>query len=50
MSPQWSYLVLSSYVPDIELCVLVRDCLDIEADCRDGSNVLVELELVEDRC
>lgn len=48
MSPQRSNLVLSANIPDIEFDVLVRDCLDIEADRRDCSHVLIELEFVED--
>lgn len=47
MPPQWPDLVLSTDVPDIELYVLVRDGLDVEADGGDGGDVLVKLELVE---
>jgi hypothetical protein len=50
MSPQRPNLVLAADVPDVEFCVLVRDGLDVEADGRDGGDVLVELELVEDGC
>ena len=32
MSPKRSDFILSSYVPYIELDVLIRDCLHIEAD------------------
>lgn len=48
VSPQRSNLVLASDIPNVELCVLVRDGLDVEADGRDRGDVLVELELVED--
>jgi hypothetical protein len=50
VSPQRADLVLAADVPDIELGVLVCDRLDVEADGGDGGHVLVELELVEDRC
>ena len=33
MSPKGADLVLPAYVPHIELDVLVRDRLDVEADC-----------------
>lgn len=49
MPPQRSYLVLSTHVPDIELNILVCDGLDIKANGRDGGDVLVQLELVQDR-
>ena len=48
VSPQRADLVLASDIPDVEFCVLVSDCLDVEADGGDGRDVLVELELVED--
>lgn len=48
MSPQRSNLVLAADIPDVELDILIRDRLDVEADCRDGGDVLVELEFVED--
>jgi hypothetical protein len=35
--------------PDIEFDILIRNGLDVEADCRDGSDGLVELELVQYR-
>ena len=47
MSPERSDLVLSTDVPNIELCVLVRDRFDVEANCRYCCDVRVELELVE---
>jgi hypothetical protein len=50
MSPQRPDLVLAADIPDVELCVFVRDRLDVEADRGDGGDVLVELELVEDGC
>jgi hypothetical protein len=48
VSPQRTDLVLAADVPDVEFGVLVCDSLDVEADCRDGGYVLVELELVKD--
>lgn len=48
MTPQRPDLVLAADVPNVKLGVLVRDRLDVEADGGDGSDVRVELELVED--
>ena len=48
MPPKRPNLVLPSHIPNIELNILIRDGLDVEADSRDGSDVGVELELVED--
>ena len=48
MPPQRPDLILSSYVPDVELHVLVGNGLDVETDSRYCSNVLIELEFVED--
>lgn len=50
VSPQRPDLVLAADIPDVELCVFVRDRLDVEADRGDGGDVLVKLELVEDCC
>jgi hypothetical protein len=50
MPPERADLVLSSDVPHIELCVFVRDGLNVEADGRDGGDILLELEVVEDSC
>ncbi len=47
MSPQRSNLVLSSDIPYVELDILVCDGLDIEADSWNSSNILVELEFVQ---
>lgn len=47
MSPQRTNLVLTTDIPDIELDILVGDALDVESDGRDGGDVLVELQLVE---
>ena len=41
MPPQRSNLVLSSHIPDIELDILIRDGLNVEADGRDGSDVRI---------
>lgn len=45
--PQRTDLVLASDIPDVEFGVLVGDGLDVEADGGDGSNILVELEFIE---
>jgi hypothetical protein len=50
MAPQRPDLVLSSYVPDIELCILVRYGLDVEANSWNSGDILFELEVVEDSC
>lgn len=47
MPPQRSNLVLATNIPHVELDVLVRHRLDVEANSRDGGDVLAELELVE---
>ena len=49
MPPQRPNLVLSPNVPDIKLHVLVGNSLDVEPDCRDGGDVLIQFELVQDR-
>ena len=48
MAPERADLVLSAHVPHVELDVFVCYCFDVEADGRDGGDVLVEFELVED--
>ena len=48
MSPKRSNLILPSHIPDIELDIFIRDGLDVEANSRNGSDVGVELQLVED--
>lgn len=48
MPPKRSDLILAADVPHVELDVLVGDRLDVESDSGDGSDVLAELELVED--
>lgn len=48
MSPQRSNLILSSNIPNIELHVLVCNSLDVESDSRDGGDVLVQAQSVED--
>jgi len=40
MSPKGSDFILSAYVPYIEFCILIRDCLYIETHSRDGGYVL----------
>ena len=48
MPPKRSNLILPSDVPNVELDILIGDGLDVEADSGDGSDVGVELQLVED--
>lgn len=48
MPPKRTNLVLTTNIPHIELDILVRDGLDVEADGGNGGDVLAELELVED--
>lgn len=50
MSPQRPDLVLPTHIPHVELDILVRHRLDVETDCRDRGDILVELELIEDCC
>ena len=47
MSPKRTNLVLTTDIPDVKLDILVGDRLDVEADGRNGGNILAELELVE---
>ena len=46
--PKRPNLILPSHIPNVKLDILIGDGLDIEADSRDGSDVGVELQLVED--
>lgn len=46
--PQRTDLVLTAHIPDIELCVLVCDGFDVEANGGNCRYVLVKLEFVED--
>lgn len=48
VAPERSNLVLPTDIPYIELDLLIGHCLDVEADGRDGGDVLAELESVED--
>ena len=48
--PERSDLVLTTDIPHIELHILVRHRLDVEADRWDRSNILSQFELVENRC
>ena len=47
MPPQRSNLILSSHIPNVEFDILIRDGLDVEANCRDGGDVGVDFQLVE---
>lgn len=46
MTPKGSNLVLTTDIPDGERDILVFDCLDVEADSRDGGYDLTKLELI----
>ena len=50
MAPERSDFVLSADVPDVEFGVLVGYRFDVEADGRNGGDVRVELQFVEDCC
>jgi hypothetical protein len=50
MPPERSDLVLSSYIPNVELYILISHSLDVESYCWNGSDVLADLELVEYCC
>lgn len=50
MPPQWPDLVLPTNIPDIELDILVCDTFDVKSNRGDRSDVLIELQLVEDCC
>jgi hypothetical protein len=47
MPPERANLILPTDIPHIELDILIRDRFDVEADSRDGRDVLVEPELVQ---
>ena len=49
MPPKRPNLILPSHIPNVELDILIRDRLDVEANRRNGSDVGVDLQLVEDR-
>lgn len=48
MSPKRADLVLSTNIPDIELDILIGNRLDVESDGRNGGNVLVKFQFIED--
>lgn len=50
MPPQGTDLVLATDIPDVEFDILVGDAFHVEADGRDGGDVLVEFQLVENGC
>jgi len=49
VSPKRSNLVLPAHIPHVELDILIGHCFDVEPDSRNGGNILVEFQLVEDR-
>jgi len=49
MPPKWSDLVLAADIPNVEFDVLVCYRFDVESDRRDCGDILIQLELVEDR-
>jgi hypothetical protein len=50
MPPQWTNLILTTDIPDIEFDVLVGHALDVESDGGDGGNVLVEFQFIQNGC
>ena len=50
MPPERTDLVLTADIPHGEGDVLVVDSLHVEADGRDGGDILVKLEFVKDGC
>lgn len=48
MPPKRPNLILPSHIPNVELDVLIRDGLDVEANSGNGSDVGVEFKLVKD--
>lgn len=46
MSPEWPYLILPAYIPNIEFDILVCDSFDIEPHGRNSCDILVEFQLV----
>lgn len=50
MPPQRPNLILPTHIPHIKLDILIRHRLNIKPHRRDRSHVLVELELVQNRC
>jgi hypothetical protein len=47
MPPQWTNLILTTDIPDIEFDVLVGHTLDVESDGGDGGHVLVEFQFIQ---
>ena len=50
MSPQRPDFILSTHIPDIEFNILVCDRLDVKSHGRNGCDVLIQLQLIQDRC
>ena len=48
MTPERPDLVLATDVPNIELDILIRNGLDVEANRGNGRHSLVQLQFVED--
>jgi hypothetical protein len=49
MSPQRSDLILSTHIPNIELDIFIRDGLHVESHRRNRRDILIQLQLVENR-
>lgn len=47
MPPQWTNLILTTHIPDVELDVLVGNILDVESDGGDGGHILVESQFIQ---
>ena len=48
MPPKRPNFILPSHIPNVELDVLIRDGLDVEANSGNGSDVGVEFKLIKD--
>ena len=47
MPPQWTDLILTTDIPDIEFDILVGHALDVESDCGDSGDILVEFQFIQ---
>ena len=48
MLPQWSESCLSTNIPTVELKISILNIFDIEANCWDGGDGLIEFQLIQD--
>ena len=47
MPPQWTDLILTTDIPDIEFDILVGHALDVESDGGDRGDILVEFQFIQ---